>query len=298
MAIAREQAQDAQDLYDTRAPQYDDSFHPRFARNMVELAKLKPGESVLDLACGTGLATFAASTAVGSHGKVVGVDISQGMLDEAMAKKVMHALQNVDFYQHSITDLGSLPAVEGQTFDCITCCSALVLLERPAKALREWIRYLTPGGRLVVDVTHSQNLTAGVIFERVGRRMERPLPWHRLNFASNDSLQKALEQAGFVDVEVTFMSQILHSGAEESEDRGDYVCDVDAPKVLREYSIEDADSVFDAQIDGKPMKALASPPETRAKAKQLFREEWMVGADADWKVREVDGVFAGVGFRP
>lgn len=85
--MVRDQAQDAQDLYDTRAPQYDNSWHPRFSRHMIELAELRPGETVLDLACGTGLATFSASVAVGPEGCVVGVDISKGMLAEAEAKR-------------------------------------------------------------------------------------------------------------------------------------------------------------------------------------------------------------------
>lgn len=296
--MSRDQAQDAQDLYDNRAARYDDSWHPRFARHMVELAKLQPGECVLDLACGTGLATFAASHAVGPNGIVVGVDISKGMLAEAEAKKAKYSLQNVEIYRHSITDLANLSAIEEGNFDCITCCSALVLLPQPLQALKQWLRYLKPGGRLVVDVTHVQNLTYGVVMERVGQRMERPLPWSRLNFAENDDLRKALEQAGFVSVDVTFLSQILHSGPEGSQELRDYIADVGKPRILHEYGIEDADAVFDEQIDGVAMRAIASPSEVREKARELFREEWGKAADGDGKVREVDGVFAGVGFRP
>lgn len=294
----RNQAQDAQDLYDTRAAQYDDSWHPRFARHMVELANIQPGEAVLDLACGTGLATFAASVAVGSSGKVVGVDVSRGMLAEAEAKKERHSQDNVEFIQHSITDLDTLAPITKGTFDVITCCAALVLLEHPVDALTQWIDFLKPGGRLAVDVTHIQNLTAGVIMERVGQRMARPLPWHRLNFSSSDDLRDAMVRAGFVDVDVTFLSQILHTGPEASEELEDYIADVQRPRVLREYGLEDADAVFDAQIDGTPMKAIASPPEVRARAKQLFCEEWRRAADADGKVREIDGVFVALGYKP
>ena len=296
--MARDQAQDAQDLYDDRAFNYDDSHHPRFARHMVELAKVQPGESVLDLACGTGLVTFLTSSAVGANGNVIGVDISKGMLAEARTKKTSHALDNVEFYQHSMTDLQTLAAVKNQQFDLVTCCSALVLLEHPVEALREWTSYLKPGGRLVVDATHIQNLTPGIVFERAGRRMGRPLPWYRLNFPDHHSLRQAMEQAGLTNVEITFLSQIAPSGLDGSEDLKHYIQDVKHPKVLREHSIEDADAVFDAQVDGTPMRALASPPEVRQKAREVFREEWEKAADGDGKVREIDGIFVGVGFKP
>ena len=48
------QASDAQSLYDARSTEYDDSWHPRFARHILELAKPQAGEYVLDLACGWG----------------------------------------------------------------------------------------------------------------------------------------------------------------------------------------------------------------------------------------------------
>ena len=87
ITMPRNQAADAQELYDDRSIKYDDSHHPRFARHMVELANPRAGERVLDLACGTGLVSYPASTAVGPSGEVIGVDISSGMLRQAEAKK-------------------------------------------------------------------------------------------------------------------------------------------------------------------------------------------------------------------
>lgn len=297
--MARDQAEDAQALYDNRATTYDDSHHPRFARHMVELACIQPGEHVLDLACGTGLVTFLAASAVGAAGKVTGVDISTGMLAEASAKKAHHSVANVQFYNHSMTSLSNLRALgDAQgAFDCITCCSALVLLEYPTEAMKEWSAYLKPGGRLVVDATHIQNLTPGVVFERVGRRMGRPLPWYRLNFPGNDSLEKAMFEAGLRDVQVTFLSQLTASSSTVSEELKHFVRPVDDPKILREYSIDDADEVFSAQIGGTAMKTLAAPEEVREEARRLFREEWGSAADEDGMVREVDGIFVGVGYK-
>lgn len=296
--MPRNQSQDAKDLYDNRAASYDDSWHPRFAKHMIELARLEPGETVLDLACGTGLATLEASKAVGDDGEVVGVDISKGMLAQANAKLSRHHFENIRFFEHSITELDGLAALQGRRFDVITCCSALVLLEHPIDVLKKWLQYLKPGGRLIVDVTHIRNLTAGVVMERVGQALGRPLPYHRLNFAADDSLETALTAAGYVDVGVEFLSQITHNSTESSGDLKHFIQEVGRPKILKEYDINDADGVFDAQIDGVAVKNLAFPPETRAKARELFRERWQEAADADGLVREVDGVFVAIGFRP
>lgn len=60
----------------------DNTYHPALAQQCLQLADLKPGEHVLDVACGTGQVTCAAAVAVGSAGHVTGVDLSEGMLQQ------------------------------------------------------------------------------------------------------------------------------------------------------------------------------------------------------------------------
>lgn len=292
--MTRNQSQDAQDLYDDRSGKYDDSHHPRFARHMVELISPQQGEHVLDLACGTGLVSYPASKAVGPSGDVVGIDISSGMLAQAEAKKAKHEPQNVKFCLHSITELDSLDAVRISLFDVITCCSALVLLPHPGEAVKHWVRFLKPGGRLIVDVTHPRNLTSGIVAEKVGLKMGKPLPWYRLNFQSANDLKDIMEGAGLKDIDIKFMSQI----GGDSDNLEDFIRpSLDDPKVHREWNIEDADQVFDSMIDGTPMKDLAAPPELRERAREVFREEWAKSADGRGKVVEVDGIFMGIGWK-
>lgn len=57
---------------------YENEFHIRAANRLVELAKIQPGQQVLDVATGTGLAAIAAAVAVGSTGRVLGTDESCG----------------------------------------------------------------------------------------------------------------------------------------------------------------------------------------------------------------------------
>lgn len=90
----------------------------------------------MDLACGTGLATFAAARSVGPSGSVIGVDVGDGML--SVARNELFRLkgqesywENVEFYHHDITRLKELEPIRGKKFDGITCVSALFLLDSP-----------------------------------------------------------------------------------------------------------------------------------------------------------------------
>jgi len=139
------QAQHAQVIYGPRAATYDSTWHVAHARDFVKHASLQQGQHVLDLACGTGLVSIPAAGAVGPMGSVTGVDITAEMLE--IAKKnagedVRCKGVDMRFWQHDITDLHTL---EGKVvtkgkggYDCITCASALPLLEDPGRAVKQW----------------------------------------------------------------------------------------------------------------------------------------------------------------
>ncbi|KAF2720561.1 S-adenosyl-L-methionine-dependent methyltransferase [Polychaeton citri CBS 116435] len=259
----RNQAQDAQALYDGRATRYDDSWHARFTRHMAEMLSLRPGQHVLDLACGTGLMTYRESTAVGPDGSVIGVDISSGMLSEAESKRHAHEPHNVHFYRHSITELMSLEALAGKTFDAITCVSALVLLPDPEKEVGKWVSLLKPGGRFMVD---------------------RP-----------DDLRQLLERAGLVEVDIQLVSQKgSHSG---TDDLPGFLCDYGDPCIENAYKAADGEALFRSK-EGDPFTRGLFEADTKDLAVGLFNQEWGKLADADGSVLEVDGVFVAVGKRP
>jgi ubiquinone/menaquinone biosynthesis C-methylase UbiE len=71
-------------FWNNRARTYDanDTFHPPLASYVVDFADLRPGMAVLDVATGTGTVAFAALDRIGSVGKVIGVDISESMVDK------------------------------------------------------------------------------------------------------------------------------------------------------------------------------------------------------------------------
>ncbi|KAK6430593.1 hypothetical protein LTR95_013248 [Oleoguttula sp. CCFEE 5521] len=293
--MPRDQATDAQHLYDDRATRYDDSWHPRFARHVVELLDLQPSEHVLDLACGTGLVTFAAAQAVGPTGTIIGVDISSGMLAQAHLKRQNTNVGNVQLHQHSITGLSSLAAVRGRHFDAITCASALVLLSNPALALKHWARFLKPGGKLITDVTHVRSQLGHLTLERVGQTLEIPIPSYRLNFETPQKFEDLLSAAGLQNVDVKLVSQVQANG--HGAGVGAYMCDLDRPRIDRSYTVADGSVIFEKLISSRYGEAL-SADHVKTRARQLFLEEWAKLADGHGQIEEVDGVFVGIGWRP
>ena len=132
--------------YSRMAHVYEERVVPRFrpiAARTVALAALGEGERVLDVGCGTGLATLLASQAVGAKGEVVGVDFSEGQLGIAVAKALLTGAANARFERHDATKLAFSGA-----FDA--CVSNLGVPADFAPALAGMGRALRSGGRLSV----------------------------------------------------------------------------------------------------------------------------------------------------
>jgi ubiquinone/menaquinone biosynthesis C-methylase UbiE len=115
-----------------------------FALDLVNHAELRPGESVLDVGCGTGILARLAAERVGPGGSVFALDVNAGML--AVARSLPSATQ-IKWYE---TAAESVPLPDG-SFDVILCGLSLQFFaDRPA-ALREMHRLLKPGGRVCIS---------------------------------------------------------------------------------------------------------------------------------------------------
>ncbi|HEX6237774.1 MAG TPA: methyltransferase domain-containing protein [Acidimicrobiales bacterium] len=115
-----------------------------FARRLLATAGLGEGESVLDVACGTGVAARLAAEAVGPTGSVTGVDVNPGML--AVARAATPAGTTVAWYGAPAEDL-PLPDA---SVDAVLCSLGFQFFTDKVGALREMRRVLAPGGRAVL----------------------------------------------------------------------------------------------------------------------------------------------------
>src|SRR5262245_24915343 len=115
---------------------------------MMTCAALAPGQRVLDVACGTGLIALPVAEAIGPRGFVVGVDISEQMVDAARERAIERELANVSFARMDAENL----ALPDAGFDVVLCALGLMFMPDPEQAIGEMRRVLRPGGRLVVAV--------------------------------------------------------------------------------------------------------------------------------------------------
>lgn len=134
---------------------YEQFFVPalfaRWADTVADTCRPVPGARVLDVACGTGVLARTLKARVGDKGRVCGVDRNPAML--AVARR--HA--DIEYVEAMAE---SLP-YEVDSFDVVASQFGLMFFEEPVQALREMVRVLRPGGRMVVAVWGTIEETPG-----------------------------------------------------------------------------------------------------------------------------------------
>ena len=186
------------------------------AQRLLELASPRPGDRVLDVGCGTGIVARTAALAVGAQGRVVGIDLNEGML--RVAKRAGAALvPPVEWRQGDAT---SLPFPDA-AFDVVASQQMLQFVPDPERAVREMHRVLAPRGRLATSVCRPIEHAAGYIPLAAGLRrhagaeaeamMRSPFPaW------SVEDLRQIVAAGGFdaITIRIEVMSIRYPSAAE------------------------------------------------------------------------------------
>jgi demethylmenaquinone methyltransferase/2-methoxy-6-polyprenyl-1,4-benzoquinol methylase len=139
-------------MFDRIARRYDlmnslmsAGFHHRWRRRAASLARLGPGNRALDACCGTGDLALELKRRVGPNGRVIGLDFSEPMLDEARAKSARLGVE-VEYVQGNALEL---PFEDG-AFDAVTVGFGVRNLADLEGGLAELARVVRPRGRLVV----------------------------------------------------------------------------------------------------------------------------------------------------
>jgi ubiquinone/menaquinone biosynthesis C-methylase UbiE len=145
-------------LYDLYAGRYDDIKHFRqdydhlfLAQPIIERIAPNRAPLVLDVATGTARLPLALLRHKHFSGRVYAVDLSMGMLHQAVGKlnRYEREYQEEAPVRLLCAHAGRLPFSDG-TFDIVTCLEALEFTPNPVESLRECVRVLRPGGLLLI----------------------------------------------------------------------------------------------------------------------------------------------------
>jgi SAM-dependent methyltransferase len=134
-----------------RARMYAEYALPKnrpFARKLVELLDIRPGERVIDVAAGPGPVAVEAAKATGPGGSVLATDLSPVWESFVAAEAAAAGVTNVEF----ATMPGENLALDDASFDVVACQFGLMFMKDTSEALRELRRVLKPGGKLGIAV--------------------------------------------------------------------------------------------------------------------------------------------------
>jgi len=170
-----------------------------FVPALLDAAGVAPGQSVLDVATGSGEAADLASSAVGKSGMVVGVDVSPAMLEAARDRLSGSTFRAVAMDAASI-------AFRDLSFDAVICQLGLMFFPQRLQSLMEMRRVLRRGSRASVCVPCSAECApmCGVLAETLVRFLPERTSALLLTFSLSDpaKLEMLFREAGFHDVEV------------------------------------------------------------------------------------------------
>jgi ubiquinone/menaquinone biosynthesis C-methylase UbiE len=186
--------------WDLAAVDYESLWQAQLAEaqsTLLALTSFAAGEQVLDIACGTGLVSFQAARAVGRTGRVIGIDLSERMIDAAERRAGDLALSNCSFSRMDAETLGLADA----SFDVVLCALGLMYMPDPKQALREMSRVLRPGGRLSVAVWGERaNCGWAALFPIVNAEVTSEVCPLFFRLGQHDALASLCADAGFQDV--------------------------------------------------------------------------------------------------
>lgn len=168
----------------------------------LEVARVRPGERVLDVGCGCGLTTIALAKRVGTEGSVIGIDISAPMLESARQRRLSARVENATFLNADAQtrDLSSLEV------DLVFSRFGVMFFAEPVVAFRNLRTALRSGGRLTFACWREMKRNPWMvepmravaeIVESPPRDPGAPGPF---SLADSRTVQEILEAAGFAEI--------------------------------------------------------------------------------------------------
>jgi ubiquinone/menaquinone biosynthesis C-methylase UbiE len=208
---------------------------------MLEAAGLRPGEQVLELACGPAGVGLQAARAVAPDGRVLCTDFVEPMVEAARRRAAGENVANMDF---RVVDAEAMDLPDA-SFDAVLCRYGYMLMGDPGTAFRETHRVLRPSGRLALAVwgDAGENPWASIPMRAVMEHFDAPPPEPGMPgmfaLAEEDGLRQLLEDVGFAEIQV---DRVEAAERYESIDAWwDFIREVAGPLATLLAGLQDAD---------------------------------------------------------
>ncbi|MCI0869600.1 MAG: methyltransferase domain-containing protein, partial [Chloroflexi bacterium] len=181
-----------------------------WAADLVALGNPQPGESVLDVACGTGSVTRLVVPQVGETGKVVGLDLNAGRLAVARSLSTGPGI-SIEWREGNVSTLPFSDPI----FDLVCCQQGFQFFPDRLAASREMSRVLVSGGRLAMNVWRSIDHQPGALAmaQALGRHVSaEAAAFRHTPFALGDSeaIEAPMKEAGFRDIVIRPTVKTVH----------------------------------------------------------------------------------------
>ena len=183
-------------------------------QKLLQLANIKSGDKIIDIACGTGLVSFPAAERAGNKGFVLANDISDKMVETGTTIVKKRKLSNIRFQRMDAEELD----VEDDSYNIALCALGLMYFPDPLKAIKEMHRLLKPGGHAVVAVWgQRKNCGWAEVFEIVDRRVASEVCPMFFNLGNEGTLQQYMSAGGFKNISALRINTVLdYSSGEEA----------------------------------------------------------------------------------
>jgi ubiquinone/menaquinone biosynthesis C-methylase UbiE len=195
--------------WDKAATSYEDFWARQIApaqEKLLEMAALRAGEDVVDIACGTGLVTMRAAEAVGAGGSVTAADLSDQMVLRAREEASARGIHNATFARMDAERL----ELEDGCCDAALCSLGLMYVPDPAAALRGMHRVLRAGGRAVAAVWGERRKCGWAgIFPVVDARVRTDVCPMFFQLGTGSALAETFALSGFEQIRTERMETIM-----------------------------------------------------------------------------------------
>ncbi|MEM6323188.1 MAG: methyltransferase domain-containing protein [Pseudomonadota bacterium] len=173
---------------------------------LLRMADIKPGQNVIETACGSGMVTLRLANAVGSTGLVTATDLSQGMLDDLTSRIEASKVTTVTTFRMPAEKLDQPDSV----FDAAICALGLMYTPDPAKAIAEMARVVAPGGTVAALVWgERRNCGWAEVFPIVDARVASEVCPMFFGTGAPNALARLFEQTGMKEIKERRQSELL-----------------------------------------------------------------------------------------